>query len=155
MLRYDILGSDQNILRTSRKMFLYAMNRYVLAMLAGAVCLPSTYSLNREGSILLSVALAVVIGGAAGAAAKKAEGEARGMKSGYLALAFLIGAFLSEVVAFGWYYWSYGQEDPKLAVGVAVSIWEFAAIGASGGFSLILAAKVKERVTTGYNQRRR
>lgn len=131
------------------------MSRYVLATLAGAVCLPSTFSLTREGSILLSVALVLLIGGAAGAAVRRSETGAMEAKSGYLALAFVIGALISEAVAFGWYYWSYGQEDPKLAVGMAISIWEFAAIGALGCSSLLLAAKVKKRITTGSNRRRR
>jgi hypothetical protein len=114
------------------------MNPFTFAAIAGILCLPATYSFSREGSIILSVFVVALLGVIGGAIAQRSE---RGsFRPWPLALAFVVGAVFSEVVAFGHYYITYGYQDPKISVGVSVSVIEFLVISIVGGFALLSAA---------------
>jgi hypothetical protein len=125
------------------------MKPYALAALAGAACLLATYSLTREGSIPLALIVIAFIGGACGLVAVAMNGESGNLRIGLLTLSFAIGgAMLSEVVAFTRYFFAYGYQDPKLSVGVAVSVLEFGAIALVGGIATLSAAfMAKRRIT--------
>jgi hypothetical protein len=122
------------------------MKPFALASLSGASCLLATYGLTREGSITFALTIVVVIGAVGGLIALALFGENK-PRIAFLILAFIIGALVSEVVAFTHYYITYGSQDPKLGVGVAVSILEFGIISSVGGLAMLVAAAVKHRIT--------
>ena len=122
------------------------MKSFTLASLAGASCLLATYSLTREGSITFALMIVVTIGAVGGLVALALSGENK-PRIMLLILAFVIGALISEVVAFMHYYITFGSQDPKLSVGVAVSIWEFGIISIVGGLAMFAASVVKRRIT--------
>jgi hypothetical protein len=124
------------------------MKPYALATLAGASCLLATYSLTRAGSIPFALMVVATIGVACGVTAVALSGEKSNLRIGLLTSSFVIGALVSEVVAFTHYYLSYGYQDPKLGAGVAVSILEFGTIAIVGGLTMLAAALVaKSRIT--------
>ncbi|MES1982627.1 MAG: hypothetical protein V4443_09130 [Pseudomonadota bacterium] len=122
------------------------MKPFALASLAGASCLLATYGLTREGSITFALTIVVVIGAVGAIIALALFGENK-PRIVLLISAFIIGALISEVVAFTHYYITYGSQDPKLVVGVAVSILEFGIISTVGGLTMFVAASVKRRIT--------
>ena len=107
----------------------------------------ATYNLTRDGSILFAVAVLAVIGAAAGVVAPLLNGAKAKPHIGFLILAFVVGAMLSETVAFAHYYFTYGYQDPKLSVGVAVSAIEFGVISTVGGIAMLVAAWLNGRIT--------
>lgn len=125
---------------------LYDMKSFALASLAGASCLLATYDLTREGSITFALTIVVVIGAVGGLIALVPLGENK-PRILLLISAFIIGALISEVVAFTHYYITYGSQDPKLGVGVALSILEFGIIATVGGLVMFAVATVKNRIT--------
>ena len=124
------------------------MKPYAFATLAGAACLLATYSLTREGSIPIALIVIVFIGGACGLVAVAMKGGKSNLSIGLLTLSFAIGAAISEAVAFAHYYFTYGSQDPKLSVGVAVSVLEFGVIAIVGGLATLSAAFVAKRRIT-------
>ena len=80
--------------------------------------------------------------------------EKNGVRPWTLSLAFVVGAMFSEVVAVAHYYISYGHQDPKLAVGVSVSIIEFLVISVVGGFALLASAQITHSRITRRSQGR-
>ena len=127
---------------------LRGMKPYALATLAGASCLLATYSLTREGSIPFALMVVAIIGGASGLIAAALSGVKNNLRIWLLTLSFVIGVLISEVVTFTHYYLTYGHQDPKLGVGVAVSVLEFGAIAIVGGLAMLAAALVtKGRIT--------
>ena len=116
------------------------MNPLALAAISGIICLPATYSLAREGSISLALLVVALLGAIGGAIAQRSERN--GVRPWALSLAFVVGAMFSEVVAFAHYYISYGHQDPKLSVGVSVSIIEFLVISVVGGLALLASALI-------------
>ncbi len=106
----------------------------------------ATYGLTREGSITFALTIVVVIGAVGAIIALALFGENK-PRIVLLISAFIIGALISEVVAFTHYYITYGSQDPKLVVGVAVSILEFGIISTVGGLTMFVAASVKRRIT--------
>ena len=129
------------------------MKPYALSTFAGASCLLATYSLTREGSILLALNVVVVIGGACGLVAVVVNGGKGNLYIGFLTLSFAFGAFVSEVVAFACDYYTHGYEDPKLGVGEAVSIFEFGVIAVVGGLATFASAVVAKRLSTERSRR--
>jgi len=124
------------------------MKPYVFATLAGASCLLATYSLTREGSILFALMVVAIIGVACGLIAVALSGVKSNLRIGLLTSSFVIGVLISEVVAFMYYYLTYGYQDPKLGAGVAVSVLEFGTIAIVGGLTMLAAALVaKSRIT--------
>lgn len=116
----------------------YGMNPLALAAIAGILCLPATYSLTREGSVSLAMLVVALLGAIGGAIAQRSERN--GVRPWALSLAFVVGAMFSEVVAFAHYYISYGHQDPKLSVGVWVSIIHFLVISVVGGIAFLASA---------------
>ncbi len=116
------------------------MKSFAVAALAGALGLPATYSLTREGSILLSLLVVALLGALGGALAVASRGGRTVPHLGFFVLAFVVGAALSEAAAFLRYYTAYGHEDPKLSVGVALSLIELCFISAIGSITLLVAA---------------
>ena len=114
------------------------MTPFAYATLAGALCLPATYSLSREGSISLVVLILALLGAIGGAIAQ--QRERKGFRPWPLVLAFVVGTLFSEVVMFGHYYITYGYQDPKLSVGVSISVIEFVVISVVGAIALLAAA---------------
>jgi len=130
------------------------MNPFALVVLAGASCLLATYNLSREGSILLSLVVVAVIGATSGAIAMVLCGE-KIPHFGRILLAFVTGAMLSETSVFVHYYITYGHQDPKLSVGIAVSIIEFGVISVTGILALLFATSaMKSRITRRLSRRR-
>ena len=124
------------------------MKPFALTALAGVLCLPATYSLSREGSIPLALLIVVLLGAAGGAAAVAQKRDENSFHPWPLLGAFVIGALLSEAVAFVRYYYSFGYQDPKLAVGVGVSVLEFFVISVIGCIALLVAAlNMNSRIT--------
>ena len=118
------------------------MNPLTLAAIAGSLCLPATYSLTREGSIPMSMLVVALLGAAAGVIAQLRQRG--GIRPSSLTLAFVVGAMFSEIVTFAYYYLSNGYSDPKLSVGVGVSIIEFFAISVVGGVVLLTSALITQ-----------
>lgn len=56
-----------------------------------------------------------------------------------LVLAFVAGALFSEVIMFARYYITHGHQDPKLSVGLSISIIEFGVISVVGVIALLAA----------------
>ncbi len=124
------------------------MKPYALDTLAGASCLLATYSLTREGSIPFALMVVTIIGVTSGLIAVALSGVKNNLRIGLLTLSFVIGVLISEVVTFTHYYLTYGYQDPKFGVGVAVSVLEFGAIAIVGGLAMLAAALVtKSRIT--------
>ena len=113
------------------------MKSFLLVLLAGASCLPATYNLSRRGDIVLAVLVTAIIGAATGVLATVFAGEPK-MNFGRLVTAFVAGILLSETASFAHYYTTYGYHDPKLSVGIGVSVVEFGVISAIGSFALIV-----------------
>lgn len=122
------------------------MKPFAFASLAGAFCLLATYGLTREGSIAFALTIVVVIGVVGGLIALVLFRENK-PRILHLISAFIIGALFSEVVAFTRYYITYGSQDSKLSVGLAVSIVEFFIISTVGGLAMFAAAAVRRRIT--------
>ncbi len=118
------------------------MKQFVLTTLAGVLCLPATYSLSREGSIPLALLILILLGAMGGAVATMPQHDGNAIRPWSLILAFVVGALFSEAVAFTHYYISYGYQDPKLAVGVIVSVFEFFVISVIGCIAMLIAASV-------------
>ena len=124
------------------------MKPYAFAILAGASCLLATYSLTREGSILFALMVVAFIGAACGLFAVVLSNVRSNLRIGLLASSFVVGAIISEVAAFTYYYLTYGYKDPKLDVGEAVSILECGVIAIVGGLATLSAAFVSKRRIT-------
>ena len=121
------------------------MKPHAFATIAGASCLLATYNLTREGNITLALIVVAIIGVVCGLIAVAFNGNKSKLQIGLLSFSFSIGALISELVAFTNYYLTYGYQDPKLSVGVVVSLLEFSVISIVGGlatFSAAFAAKL-------------
>ena len=62
--------------------------------------------------------------------------------SGASAIAFISGAVLSELVSFAKYYFATGGTDPKLGVGIDVSIMEAGVISVIGVMAMAIGARI-------------
>lgn len=120
------------------------MNTLALVTLAGVVCLPATYTLTREGSLVISVLIVALVGAIAGGMSVVLRADKTAPRNGSLALALVGGAAVSEMGAFVHYYITDGYQDPKLGVGVAVSVIEFSVIAVVGCVALLIAASVTQ-----------
>ena len=124
------------------------MNPYVFATLSGASCLLATYSLTREGSIPFALLVVAIIGLACGLITVALSDVRSNLRIGLITSSFVFGVLISEVVAFTHYYLTYGYQDLKLGVGVAVSVLEFGTIAIVGGLTMLAAALLaKNRIT--------
>jgi len=121
-----------------------------LSFLSGMLCLPATYQLIREGSVFVSVGIVVFLA-VAGTLLTKILTPKSNTEPGLwrAPLAFVLGALVSEVGCFAYYYIDFGYSDPKLGVGIAVAVIEFAVIGVAGGAAACLTNLAYRRVTTG------
>lgn len=123
------------------------MKQLALPIVAGAVCLLVTYNITREGSIAVALLVFVAIGAATGVILALLD-RARIVKTKTAsAVAFVLGAFLSESIAFARYYFAYGYQDPKLTVGIVASVIEFVCIALVGAASLLVALALTSRIT--------
>lgn len=112
----------------------------LLAAVAGLLCLPATYSVSRSGSLSLSIMIAVAVCSAATwIGAEQARPVPR-------VAAFFLGAAVAEGTAFLYYYLIYGSNDPKLSVGVAVSIIELLSILVVGVSTLLVVPFLTRRM---------
>ncbi len=116
---------------------------------AGATCLPVTYNLTRGGDVFFAPFAVAAIGIAVAllCGARSAKG------SGWLslrraALAFSIGAFISELAFFIHYYITVGYDDPKLSVGIGLSIVEFFTIALVGSFAICIVNFVRHHLAS-------
>ena len=125
-----------------------------LTLLTGALCLPATYILTREGSILVVILILLFIGAMAGAATVTTRGPHSAPRVVLLLLAFVTGAAVSEVIDFAHYYATYGHQDPKLGAGIAISVIEFAVISVVGCVALLVSAYITQRHITRRSKRR-
>jgi len=64
-----------------------------------------------------------------------------------LILVFICGVVLTELVAFTYYYFQTGHNDPKLSVGIGVSIVEAGIVSILGALSLTVAGILTARIT--------
>jgi len=64
-----------------------------------------------------------------------------------LGIAFAVGAIATEILFFAYYYIRYGHADPKLSVGVALSVVEGAVIAALGVSTTIGSFFAIRRIT--------
>lgn len=111
-----------------------------VAALVGAVCQPLTFQMVVHGSIPMAITVIAVLGAAAGMLGMGLSGDKRPRQIGLLLAAFVTGDFVSGLVSFGHYYWTYGYDDPKLSVGIGISILYFATVAGVGGLALLIAA---------------
>lgn len=128
---------------------LYAMKPSVITLVGGAVCLPLTFDLTRGAeSLAPSIAIIVVLPLIATTLAIW-HGARNGSGTSWwsLALAFSIGAFVSESAFFVHYYYDYGHADQKLGVGIVVALMEVGSIAALGTFSTALTWLTVRRIT--------
>jgi hypothetical protein len=114
--------------------------------LAGALCLPATFRLSRDGYFSGALVIVVVIGSIGGAIAMAMSRMQGNPRFAHLALGFVVGALASEVVAFTHYYLTYGYRDQLLGVGVIMESMEFIGIAFFGGTATCLAALVQRRL---------
>lgn len=114
----------------------------LIPTLAGALCLPATYELSRRGSFPIAFAVVVLVGAAAGSVRglSKVEGKPSGL---HIALAFLVGAFVSELIFFIYYYFTHGYQDKLLTVGIIYALMEFGLIAVVGGVATFAAGQAK------------
>lgn len=131
------------------------MNPFLLLIVAGASSLLLTYNPSRGGEIVVALLIIAVIGAASGAIAMVSGPEQKMQNLGFLVAAFVVGVLLSETAVFARYYFRYGYQDPKLPVGIAVSLIEFGVISIIGSFALIVTTFVlKRRITRRLSRRR-
>ena len=123
------------------------MKSFALATLAGASCLIFTYELTRQGSFILTLVVVAIIGASAGVGSVFLKDPKTNARLSLLALAFVMGALLSEAVVFAHYYFTYGYQDPSLNVGIAVSELEFGVISVVGGVFMLLSTLATSRIT--------
>jgi hypothetical protein len=124
---------------------LYGPMPFAVTAAAGAICLVVSYDLTRGGNTIFAIMVVAIIGAASGLIAAALCGEKSNLRILLLIFAFVIGAFISEAVAFAHYYGTYGFQDPKFGVGVVLSIAEFAIISAVGSLAIFAAVWVKKR----------
>lgn len=129
------------------------MKPFLLAAVLGALVLLATFDLTRAGSISLALIVTAMFGALAGAGTSFLFGGSATQRSGLLAISFVIGALFSEAVAFTRYYFSYGYQDPKLSVGVAVSLLEFGALSVVGTIAIFASVWLKNRITGASSRR--
>ncbi len=121
------------------------MKSLLAAALAGVLCLPATFRLSRDGNFLgtaLVVVVIAAIGGAIGVGMSRGKGKPRLV---HFATAFVIGAFVSELMFFSHYYFTFGYQDQLLSVGIIMLFVEASSIALLGGFATCLAALVQRR----------
>jgi hypothetical protein len=103
------------------------------ATLGGLLCLPATWTFTRTGPLLASFVIVLAIALAAGFLG------AHRLRSMTRFVLFSVGAVLSESAFFLYYYFTYGQTDPKLGAGITVTFIELFCIIAIGGAAILLA----------------
>ena len=123
------------------------MKSFALVTFAGALCLAATYHLTRAGDFILALVVTAIIGASAGVVSALLNGVRTKTRFLFLALAFVVGALLSEVISFAHYYFTYGYQDRKLNVGIAVSELEFGVISVIGTIAMLIAALLTSRIT--------
>jgi hypothetical protein len=120
----------------------------LISLAAGILCLPATYGFTRHGALEFSVAAVLSIA-AIGTwlalwGAERTENRPRWWP---LAISFACGAITSEFLFFGYYYLGYGHADPKLSVGIALSIVEGGLIAVLGAATVIGTFFAIRRIT--------
>ncbi len=88
-----------------------------------------------------------IIGASAGVVSALLNGVKTKTSLLLLVVAFVTGALFSEVISFVYYYFTYGYQDRKLNVGIAVSELEFGVISVIGTIAMLIAALVTSRIT--------
>jgi hypothetical protein len=121
---------------------------YVIAILAGALCLPATYNLVRTGSLPFALALLVLLAASGGALACLTSRESVRLLPLRHVGAFVLGALAVELISFSHYYLSIGRHDPKLSAGIALSLIEFGVTALVGGIFVPISWHVARRLTS-------
>src|SRR3546814_10994916 len=80
---------------------------------AGALCLPLTYSITREGSIMLSIAVVIALSGAAALVVGTLTRRRHSLQE--ITFTFSLGALFSELIAFGNYSRTYASQAHKIS----------------------------------------
>jgi hypothetical protein len=144
------LQSVRPVRRVAELWSLYDVRYEAISFLAGMLCFPATYQLTREGSVSLSVGIVVFLAVAGTLLTKISAPKSTTDPWLWRApLVFVLGALVSEAGCFAYYYIDFGYSDPKLGVGIAVTVIEFAVIGAVGGAAACLTNLAYRRITTG------
>jgi RsiW-degrading membrane proteinase PrsW (M82 family) len=124
------------------------MKAIVISLAAGALCLPATSRFTRYGYLAVSIATIVTIAVLGTCLALWCMNSSKRHTAWWtLALSFCVGALVSEMVSFAYYYFDYGYADPKLGVGIALSFLEGGAIALIGGLSVVAAYFALRRIT--------
>lgn len=124
------------------------MRANLITLTAGALCLPVTYGFTRYGSIEISVAAVVTIAALGTWLALREIDRTNNRPRWWpLAIAFAFGAIATEILFFAYYYVGYGHADPKLRVGVALSVAEGGVIAALGVATIIGSFFAIRRIT--------
>lgn len=123
-----------------KRHFARAMPQSVIAFFGGLICLPITYRMTRDGNFAISLLIIAAVGILSAWLGIRYGTTNR--RSLAIALAFALGAASSEAALFGYYYFTYGHNDPKLSVGIAVTLIEFGVIAALGAASAFVTVRV-------------
>ena len=125
------------------------MRTNLILLAAGALCLPATYRLTRYGYFELSIAAIITIATASTWLAfwYMSRSSERTSWSSF-AIAFAVGAIVSEGLFFAYYYFDYGHADAKLSVGIVLSIIEGGVIALLGAVTVIGAFFAFRRITS-------
>jgi len=123
------------------------MRNIIITALAGILCLAVTYSSTRSGNLFTSIIVILLIGSAAGMMARWDGNKDTKTSLWSLILVFICGVVLTELVAFTYYYFQTGHNDPKLSVGIGVSIVEAGIVSILGALSLTVAGILTARIT--------
>lgn len=124
------------------------MRASIISLAAGALCLPVTYRLTRDGSYEISI-LTIVAISILGTWLSLRSNVPHGSRPNWwaLACAFAAGAVLSEALFFTYYYFNYGSTDAKLSVGIAISFIEAGVIALVGAATVIATYFTLWRIT--------
>ena len=128
------------------------MRPYVISLVAGVLCLPLTYWPTRYGSypsLALSITTIVAIAILSAWLSLWHMNRTRRISEWWtFPLAFAVGAVVIEAAFFAYYYFTYGHSDPKLTVGVILSLMEGGAIAFLGGLTVTGAFFAIRRITS-------
>ncbi|MEJ2115475.1 MAG: hypothetical protein P8X88_05375, partial [Gammaproteobacteria bacterium] len=122
------------------------MHIWLINFVAGLICLPMTFSNTREGIIILSIVIVAVIAGLAAVISAFTSDKLNILKNNVLPV--IIGVLASGTAVFTYHDLDYGKSDPKLSVGLFMSIIELILIVVVGLISMLLVLKITQSIHT-------
>ena len=114
---------------------LYTMKRYASFLIAGAACLPITYNISRNGTIVLSVLIVVLIAGTASFLTSR-FGH---VKPRYASAVFVMGAVCSSISFYIKWYKEIGYKHEHFEMDRSLILLESGIISTIGVLTVFLS----------------